>query len=510
MRLPGTTAVAVLAAGATLWGAGRMHPRLLEQRRASGLNQGEPLENAPPLVAFTTVALGAFRGIAVDLLWARASELQDQGRFVELVQLSDWITKLQPRFASIWAFHGWNLAYNVSVMLPDPADRWRWVRYGVALLRDDGLRYNPGSALLHRELAWMFHHKLGMDMDQAHMYYKRAWAEEMTAALGGARPDPELAELATAPATLAGLTDYPGMDSLWAELRAAGIDPADPGLLTRAVPPPIDRRLRETDEGRRLRAYHRARRLRHEFRLEPARMLDVEEKLGARLDWRLPFAHAVYWASMGLPYARNRFEDVSLRRQIFQSLSFAFLRGRLTLDTERNVMVLSPAPDLLPAVRAAYDEALRQHPADATVRQSHRNFLVDAIMVSVSFGRRKTAEELFAEYIRLYGDQKSRDFGRFVGETWAGRMVDIDAPEALAAVEAALYQAEFWREMGDLQAAEGHETIAALTWHHYMADRTDPEVRERTGLPDLAAIRRRAVERLRSDLTAGRSPDAVP
>src|SRR6266853_1021609 len=106
-------------------------------------SRGEPLENSPPLVAFTTVALGGFRGIIADVLWLRATELQKDGKYFELVQLADWITKLEPRFAQVWAFHAWNMAYNVSVLFNDPPDRWRWVRQGIVLLRDEGLKYNP-------------------------------------------------------------------------------------------------------------------------------------------------------------------------------------------------------------------------------------------------------------------------------------------------------------------------------------------------------------------------------
>ena len=37
-------------------------------RKQMGLVSNEPLENAPPSLAFATVAMGAFRGIVVDVL----------------------------------------------------------------------------------------------------------------------------------------------------------------------------------------------------------------------------------------------------------------------------------------------------------------------------------------------------------------------------------------------------------------------------------------------------------
>ncbi len=100
---------------------------LLRGRYRMGLTAAEPIDNAPPIVVFSTVILGGFRGIIADVLWLRISYLQEQGRIFELVQLADWVTKLEPRNTEIWAFHAWNMAYNVSVMMQDDADRWRWV-----------------------------------------------------------------------------------------------------------------------------------------------------------------------------------------------------------------------------------------------------------------------------------------------------------------------------------------------------------------------------------------------
>ncbi len=489
-------------AALSLWGAGRLHEPLLEQRRREGLNQGEPLENAPPLVAFTTVALGAFRGIAADMLWMRASELQDRGQYFELVQLADWITKLQPRFASIWAFHAWNLAYNVSVMIPDPNDRWRWVRHGVSLLRDQGMTYNPGSALLHRELAWIFYHKIGMDLDQAHMVYKREWALEMTALLGGARPEPDIEALARIADQPEGeqLRD-PAVASLASELARHGVEVfGDREPAPDEIPEPLRMRWTESPEGRALRAVARVRRMMRLYRLDPRHMLDLERHLGVGLDWRGPYAHALYWAATGLPYARTRFDDIALRRQIFQAMNSTFLRGRLAFSPDGRTVMLAPEPDLLPAVRKSFEEALARHPDDFTVRQAHRNFLVDGIMISTAYQRTGLARELFAELQQRHNEAVGVAFERFVADTWAGRLRDLDTDEALAAVEAALYQAALWRLLGDPTAAAGHEQIAALCWRAYMADRQDPELRERTGLPPLEQIRARAEERLRADL----------
>ncbi|MBP1582984.1 MAG: hypothetical protein J6866_03410, partial [Victivallales bacterium] len=89
--------------------------RMNSMRADAHLTDDDPLENAPPLVAFTSVALGGFRGLAADCLWLRSNKMQEEGKYFEMVQLADWIVKLQPRFTGSHAFLGWNMAYNISV-----------------------------------------------------------------------------------------------------------------------------------------------------------------------------------------------------------------------------------------------------------------------------------------------------------------------------------------------------------------------------------------------------------
>ena len=96
-----------------------------------------------------------------------------------MAQLADWITKLEPHYVQVWLNQAWNMAYNISVKFRDYSDRWRWVKKGIELLRDEGLKYNPNETLIFRELAWLFQHKMGQFLDDAHMYYKQQWANEM-------------------------------------------------------------------------------------------------------------------------------------------------------------------------------------------------------------------------------------------------------------------------------------------------------------------------------------------
>lgn len=128
--------------------------------------------------------LGGFRGILAEVVWFRADRLQDEGRYSEMAQLANVLTSLEPYTPEVWSYAAWNLAYNISVMMPTPEDRWRWVDAGLKLLRDDGLRLNPASAELHREIAWLFLSKIGGTIDDASSLYAKKWRETVDSAAG--------------------------------------------------------------------------------------------------------------------------------------------------------------------------------------------------------------------------------------------------------------------------------------------------------------------------------------
>ncbi len=195
--------------------------------------------DVPPALTFVMAGLGGFRGIVSEVLWFRVNRLQEEGRYLELVQLADWLTMLDPHAAEAWVYNAWNLAYNVSVMMIRDDDRLRWVQNGIALLRDEGLRFNPREPRLYRELAWFYQNKIGDVLDNAHLTYKFHLAETMTP---------------------------------WVNSNGT---------------------VHVTDDSRaRLAA----------LRLDIDRMAALEKRFGP-LDWRLADSHAIYWASQGLELA---------------------------------------------------------------------------------------------------------------------------------------------------------------------------------------------------------------
>ena len=484
--------------------AGRLHPRLLEMRRQAHLNMAAPLENTPPLVAFTTVALGGFRGLIADILWIRASELQDEGKYFELVQLADWITKLEPRLTDVWAFHAWNMAYNISVLFTNPADRWRWVRHGISLLRDSGLAYNPGDAGLYHELGWIFQHKIGATYDQAHMFYKKAWAAEMMTLFDGERPDYEA--LLPAYRNRKELARNPEIVALLNRLRKLGQDPFDARLLDQTnrsaeVQAELDRSGAAASD---LLIFLRAERLRDVYKLDPVIMAEVDKEYGP-LDWRMSQAHAIYWAHRGRSIASG-FDAVALDRMIFQSLCDAFRQGRLVLDIENNLFIPSPNLDLLPKVEWAFDRAIQSHPDQDTMRNAKINFLREAVVYLYLYNRQEQALSVFKKLSEEDpSDEYAQGLESFVFGAFTQRIADISDSDAMALVESAAYQSLFWQALGDNERATGYLNLSKLCWKTYMDRRQDPSLKERTGLPPFDEIRRQALERVKSELRSDKA-----
>ena len=344
----------LLLAAALLFSSSRVQKSLNVDRDRLGLTHAAVLENAPPMLAFTTVALGGFRGLISNLLWSRANDLQQDDKFFEAAQLASWITQLEPHFSQVWVFQGWNMAYNISVKFKengpgDYTDRWRWVQRGIELMRDEGLKYNPNDVLIFRELAWQYQHKIGANLDDANMFYKMRWADEMGGFFGENG------------------TNYQSLIS------------ASPGTLdwTNAII------------------------LKEKFKLDPAFIKLVDEKYGP-LDWRLPEAHAIYWGAKGKEQSelhpdKVKADDIiQLRRIIYQSIYQAFKHGRILYNPFTQSYSLGPNLDLVNRVNEVYEQmALEDEKNRDHIERAQRNALRDAIYFLYENNRMADATKWF-------------------------------------------------------------------------------------------------------------------
>ncbi|MBI3192285.1 MAG: hypothetical protein HYZ36_06425, partial [Pedosphaera parvula] len=388
--------------------------RLNVARQTLGLTRVAPLENAPPVLALTTQVLGGFRGLIANVLWIRANELQLSGKYFEMVQLADWITKLQPHMATVWAHQAWNMAYNISVKLPDPSDRWLWVDRGIRLLRDEGLRYNPTEINLYHELSRILHHKVGQNSDSGHMMYKYQVARQVEDILGSGRPDYE-------------------------EL------------------------LNPKTEG----AKAKVKRLTTELKLDPVIMKEVDDSYGP-LEWRLPETQAMYWAAAGMKKVKEG-DKLTLRRVIYQSMQLAVQRGRMMENKFDKRMEFGPNIDMIPNANASYERMMKEDPkAKEHIEQGHRNFLIQAVVNLYMFNRLTASQQWFEYLKKKYPDVVWGMPNATLDEYVVHRLTDDFANQGVdklkGYIEGLLGQYYYNLAIGQEDYAIGLERVAARVW----------------------------------------------
>ena len=87
-------------------------------------------------------------------------------------------------------------------------DRWQWILRAIHLLRDEGLKYNPGNAIIRHELARIFYDRIGNKIDPKAEYFKNQWAFTMMQYFDkGTRQ--EIERLTTASSSLEELKERP-------------------------------------------------------------------------------------------------------------------------------------------------------------------------------------------------------------------------------------------------------------------------------------------------------------
>jgi len=442
------------------------------------------IEGLPPMVAFTTVALGGFRGLLADMLWLRTSSLQSQGKYFEMVQLASWITKLQPKFTGATAYLAWNMAYNISVTFTSPVDRWRWVQRGIELIRDEALNYNANDPLLYRELGWIYQHKIGNMLDDAQRYYKYMIAMEMMKAFGDvANPDWEA--LAAAPKSNYEFSRKHDADTaMWDAVRKAGFENLD--ALSRKfrelgfLPENLIKQLKPNDKNA-LDTFLRAKWLREYYKLRPEVVIQINKKYGD-LDWRVSDSYAVYWATLGIEYSPKR-QSIDCNRMITRSLKESFIAGRILFPGNKPSMnyMLIPNLNLADSVRQAYLDAWEQDQTP-TFKSAHDNFMKDAIVTLYSYGQYAKSREYFnIQRKRLKGNPDFRDFDTFILREWTEDIKDGNYKQAHELINGLIFNSCLLLGYDDPAGADAHLRLAQMAYAKYSIEFKDSK--ERVGLP---------------------------
>ena len=444
--------VACLAAATTLAG--------IIQKQRDDLNlivKMEGVSGMPPHVAVVTAALGTFRGLAVDMLWARADHLEREGEYYEAQTLAQWITTLQPRFKKVWWFQSFNMAWNISAATQVPAERWGWVKKGIELLRSRGIPLNPGAADLYFDLAWIFENKISSNTDKEHWYYKARLAAEMQEVLGDMTSGKTADQIITsfqkivdAPSSLIELEkDTPEINKALEFLDSNGLkaDEETLRMLGRAImylasfdatilktsplPPGTNKELLLAMQADKEMAalifndlvpYLQKRVLEDHYQMSPDRMLDVMNRYGP-LDWRHGDSHGIYWSEQGVKVSRalerrEQINELSLVRGRLMMIINLMRSGKIDYDAVSKRLDLLPDPRFAPKFETAIEDALELINSDQGVAAADfglaeeadlfatwETFLNLATILNFLYGDETEAQKYFKQYKKLLSQQ---------------------------------------------------------------------------------------------------------
>lgn len=524
--------ISLLLCGGLLYWADRQQEPIRKAREDMGLVMNSALENAPPSLAFATVAMGAFRGLVVDILWMRADKLKQDGQFFDARQLAEWITMLQPRFAAVWDFHAWNMAYNISVAIPNTQcqERWRWVKNGLELLRDKAIPLNPKSIILYRQLSWIFLHKIGDISDDCHRFYKGEIALSVRSMLGE-NTNEVFENLIAAPKTLEEAMADPEISQWVSALRAA--DPvfvrddklAENYLSMRQNPDRYSQIVKDTlakfkdNPGlKRFDSFARAAQIRQVWKMDVVYMHQLNKKYGPvriedpntrdPLNWEHPAVHAIYWSAKGLELAgrpdQYRVDEKNTDRIIFHGLQQLYRGGNIILYAEKDgrtsiflrpdVRMFDSCDQTWKMVIEKYESLEKSNPK--AVRGGHKNFLENAVLTFFQAGHINKALAVYNDLRTRYPNDEQgyviEDYKLPMAEFAKKRLQEefqgLGIQDATEFIIMALQESYFRYAIGHDTEAANRETIASQAYEYYQSQR-GLEEQGRMGLESMERIR---------------------
>jgi hypothetical protein len=535
--------VCVILTVVFLVAAGLQLDSINRQRQDMNLIIDKP-ENIPPSLAFATIATGAFRGLVVDVLWMRADKLKEEKQFYDARQLAEWITILQPRFASVWEFHAWNMAYNISVTIPatHPEQRWRWVKNGYELLRDQAIaKYKLKNITLYRELGRIFQHKIGGVSDDANKYYKLQLALAMQPLLGPA-DNQYFDALVEAPTTWGEIAGDPNYSGLINALKSADNNFTEDKefisnyLSLREDPnrydPAVGRVLEDPEYSQalgKLDIFAHAYQLRNIWKLDPNSMRELNKTYGPidwndpnkhlPLDWRHPDTHAIYWAVEGLRVnAREEARQIKMNetntdRIVAHSLQNLFRYGKLFIndyvfqiassdpsqEPQRMIkkeVFLSPDLRMFETYNQSALAILEKYNTEEdkgtyeSLQNGHRNMLINAVFSFYQAGHDRQAQKIYDQLRTLYPrDEFKVPIDVFARKRLLDELDGIGITDVTEQIMFLLSQGYNYYAMRDDDTAFDMENMATNLYNYYQKGHDE----YRIDLPELGVLKYRAL-----------------
>ena len=447
---------------------------------------------APPGVAVSNVFLGPFRNLMINFLWLRMDRLQKQGKFFEMVQLADWILRVQPENATVAQYLAWNMAYNITVTQQDYDARRRWIKKALETLHT-AMKYNPNDPILYREMGWIYQHKLGDEMDNAAPYYKQKMAEENFRIFGGEHsPDwKALTELPQDWKALYRKTPYFKNICSGREEELVKIF-----FETGALPENLNISADKKDE---LTRFVRNQTIRQELLIDPEHAAWVEEKYG-KLNWLLPDAFAIYWGSLGLKKIPDE-RTLHCQRIVSQSLKMMMLSGRIIYDGGKPGENFVRLPNF-----NVVDSTLEEIRNTAELTQGgiqfsgYHYFLMDVVDLLYLYGQKEKA----AKYYKILEEEvptetKGMNVQQFVLNRMRTQLKTIKNDMLQSMISGIIFQSIF--AFANDADEEAHEMLymAEIFYNEYRKLHNSEEELERLRLPPFKEFKRNVTNKVLKD-----------
>ena len=473
--------------------------RLSELNKSYTLTESVAVGNSGPVVEFTSVALGGFRGIIADILYMRIQQLQNEERFYEIPQISSWIVALQPQFTKATSFIATDMAWNISALYPEPNVSWEWINRGIHLLRNEALLYRPEEPVYCENLLDIYLLRIMGTNDTNNREFKARFCNEYKLLFGEDRRDREsvVRRMAEAPNSLDELKGALGGKGLGRVSSLAGISTKELTLEFRKVGSLPDKVVDELEdeEVMALDSYLRRQWVVETYRMDISLMRSIEETYGA-VDWAMPNASALYWAVKGLLICEKK--GLSQKMQFFEyriliTLRDAFQYGSLLHSFNAEQFQSGPNLKLAAGIDKLARELIVKYPDDNDeYTKIYRVFLRNTIATYYGLGKHAEVSHYLAILNKEFPLKNGRNPHTFPGFLLNLEMKSMDYRLVQSKIYTLISQA-FWQNRTGNPDEAGNIVKVAELYHRAYKQRVGDESKGDL-LPSFGAMKQQTVK----------------
>jgi hypothetical protein len=470
----------------------------------------EILKDLPPSLQVTSVALGPMKGLLADIIWWRAERMQENKEFFESMQLTEWMTSLQPTYPSVWAYQGFNLSFNVSYNFSNTDERWKWVYAGIELMRDRGLKYIPdweANRAIRFEIVNIFARKMSGLSDKESRRFQDLWTLEMLKYFDSGDAE-ELEEIYEAHKSVDELLKDEDVIQLMQTFNM-NVETFKNKILSQApnltsLKPDEDQYKQFNRAIMKIHRFDQRRRIGIELNMDVDKIYQVDQDFGP-LDWRTHQAQIVYW---GMETKQENFKNggVNYSHYVRNAMLSSFYDGRVLFSEKKDYFMRTQNIEMLPRIHAYFDFALGNLEYGTKeyrrVDAVHKDFLEKAIVICYTYNQLEAAHDLFDHYEDYMEEEgKVLTFEQFIVRGMQTSLKSQNYKTRRSFIESILTRAFEDAAMGEWDKYHGYLNLARLVHRMHQKQFAGQEAKQLPALKQLfkAAKKSYALKTKKSD-----------